>query len=423
MLIQLKRANKLATIPTTMKILGAILLIMGTSIGGGILALPVATAALGFFPAVMCLFVIWLIMTLGALLMLEVNAWFPVGSHLISMAGKTVGKGGQIFAWISYLLLLYSLMASYVAGGQDILVSIFAHAGIVLNHRLAAVLFTVLLSSIVFYGIRQVDRVNRVVMFLKLLTFFGMIFFMAPFLQPHYLCAGRLHAGIFAEITVSVLMVMVTAFGFAIIIPSLRVYFENDFIALRRVVLWGSAIPLIFYVLWESIIFLTLPPTGPYSLHSLAQSAQPVTALMDALSHVSHYPWMVLIANIFTAVCVISAILGVSLCLIDFLADGLVIPKTGLHGIRLLLMTFFPPLGVALFAPRLFMYGFSMAGIFCVFLLILLPAWMAWNGRYRRSFNASQHTALCTTVPGGKALLLLILACGTLLLLALSVGL
>ena len=66
------------------KLLGGVLLIVGTTIGAGMLALPVATAQLGFWTSVGMLIGCWGIMTLCAFLFLEVNLWLPPNTNLIS---------------------------------------------------------------------------------------------------------------------------------------------------------------------------------------------------------------------------------------------------------------------------------------------------------------------------------------------------
>ena len=44
------------------KLIGSILLIVGTSIGAGMLALPIATAQLGFGGSLILLFACWIVM-------------------------------------------------------------------------------------------------------------------------------------------------------------------------------------------------------------------------------------------------------------------------------------------------------------------------------------------------------------------------
>ena len=90
------------------KLIGGILLIVGTSIGGGMLALPIATSYLGFYGSLLLFVGCWLVMTSAALLLLEVNLWLPENSNLISMAKATIGQSGQIVAWlVSYYCCIH----------------------------------------------------------------------------------------------------------------------------------------------------------------------------------------------------------------------------------------------------------------------------------------------------------------------------
>ena len=77
----------------------------------------------------------------------------------------------------------------------------------------------------------------------------------------------------------------------------------------------------------------------------------------------------------------ITAFLGVSLGLFDFLSDGLNMKKSGQQGKWVLALTFLPPLLVVLTYPGIYIQAFNYAGICCVILLLLLPAAMAWQGR------------------------------------------
>jgi len=66
--------------------------------------------------------------------------------------------------------------------------------------------------------------------------------------------------------------------------------------------------------------------------------------------------------------------------LCDFLADGAKINKTSKKGILVYVGTFIPPLSVVLLAPNIFIAALSYAGIFCIILLMLMPALMVWSG-------------------------------------------
>jgi tyrosine-specific transport protein len=63
-------------------VFGGTMLIAGTMVGVGMLALPVATGEGGFFPAVVIYLICWLFMLCTGLLLLEVCTWMPKDSNL-----------------------------------------------------------------------------------------------------------------------------------------------------------------------------------------------------------------------------------------------------------------------------------------------------------------------------------------------------
>src|SRR3990167_7496944 len=244
------------------KLLGGILLVVGTTIGAGMLALPVATAQLGFFGSLVLLITCWAIMTACAFLFLEVNLWLPPNSNLISMAGATLGKTGQSIAWVVYLLLLYSILCAYIAGGGDLFHYMLSKSGIEISPAVASILFTFLFGIVVYLGIRCVDYVNRGLMFGKLGALFLLIIFITPFVSGANLSGGQ-----FKYITSPTsVTVAAVSFGSLMIIPSLRTYFGDDIKSLRKAIFFGTLIPLICYILWDAAIMGVIPVNGVLGL-------------------------------------------------------------------------------------------------------------------------------------------------------------
>ena len=383
------------------KLLGGILLIVGTSIGGGMLALPVSTAPAGFTNSICFLILCWLIMTVGALLVLEVNMRLPVGSNMVSMAKSTLGIPGQIIAWITYLLLLYTLLAGYISGGSDVLQGLLQPLNLNLPDWVASVLFTGLFSLIVYSGIQAVDYVNRGLMFGKLGVYVLLVLIISPHIHPAALEEGSVKA-----ITGS-LMILITSFGFASIVPSLREYFNNDVIALRKVILFGSLIPLTCYIIWDAVIMGVVSREGQHGLIALNTTEHMTSELTRALSTSVQSDWITGFFSFFSSICMVTAFLGVSIGLFDFLADGFKLQKTGLQGKSILALTFLPPLAIVLFNPGIYLHALSYAGICCIILLLLLPAVMSWRGRLSEASTGNPGLVL---VPGGYALLSVIIA-------------
>lgn len=388
------------------RFIGGILLIVGTSIGGGMLALPVANAASGFWISSIFLILCWILMTLGALYILEVNLYLPPGKNMISMAAATLGKPGLLIAWLSYLLLLYSLLSAYISGGADVFGNLFHYFNINLNDWQAVLLFTLAFGFIVYTGIRSVDLLNRSLMFLKLGIYCLLIIFISPYIdfsRYHYQY-GHIHY------IIGSFMILLTSFGFAIIVPNLREYFNDDVKALRRVIIIGSLIPLICYLAWDAVIMGSLPAA---SLMELINDPHTTSKLAHILTYTVNNSVISGGFHFFTSICMLTAFLGVSLCLMSFLSDGLKLNQSGKQGLGLFLLTFSPPLLLVIYYPGAYIKALSYAGILCVILLLLLPALMSFFGR--KFFQPIY------AVPGGKISQLTVIICSILLLV--SVGL
>ena len=384
------------------RFIGGILLIVGTSIGGGMLALPVANASTGFWQSSLFLLVCWAIMTLGALFILEVILYLPPGKNMVSMAAATLGKPGLLIAWLSYLFLLYALLSAYISGGADVLGGLLHQVNIFAKPWQLTTLFTLAFGLVVYGGIRQVDLLNRGLMFAKLGVYFILVLLIAPYVHMESFLSGHIR-----YITGSI-MILITSFGFAIIIPNLREYFDDDIKTLKKVILIGSLIPLLCYLAWDAVIIGSMPSQGEHSLMTLMHDDHATSSLAMMLSSTVNNNTISALFNFFTSICMLTAFLGVSLCLLSFLSDGLNMSQRGTQGLGLFILTFLPPLLIVIYYPGAYINALSYAGFLCVILLLLLPALMSYFGR--------KHFAPAFTVPGGKPCQLLLITCSIILL-------
>lgn len=358
------------------KFIGGVLLIVGTSIGGGMLALPMAAAAGGFFHSMLLFLGAWLVTVLAAFYILEANLWLPEGTNLVSMAKVTLGKAGQLVTWFAYLLLLYSLLSAYIAGGTDLLHNLLLLAHINSPRWLAAALFVIILGAVLYYGVRAVDWANRGLMSTKLIAYFLLVVLITPHINVSTLQGGQV------LLLSGAVMVVITSFGYATIVPTLRSYFKSNVNALRLTIAIGSLVPLICYLLWDMVVQGSIASNGAHGLIHMAGSSHAVSDLTTALSTRLNSQTISGLTHFFTSICIATSFLGVSLCLSDFLTDGLKIGRSVSGRFFIVGLTLLPPLAIILFYPDAFIMGLSYAGIFCVVLLMLLPALMVWSGRY-----------------------------------------
>jgi tyrosine-specific transport protein len=218
------------------------------------------------------------------------------------------------------------------------------------------------------------------------------VYFILVFLIAPHINLENFYGGNYRYITSSV-MILITSFGFAIIVPNLRDYFDDDIKTLRKVIVIGSLIPLVCYLAWDVVIIGSLPSQGKHGLASLMHSEHTTSDLAQTLSNTIQNTLISSLFNLFTSICMLTAFLGVALCLISFLADGFKMVQRGYPGFILFILTFLPPLLIVIYYPGAYIHALNYAGIFCVILLLLLPACMTLFGRNK--FSSPFH------VPGG----------------------
>ena len=375
---------------------GGVFLLAGTCVGAGMLGLPVATAAAGFYPTLGIFLLTCSIMTFTALVLLEVSLLLKGETNLISMAQATLGILGKHVAWGTSLLFLYSIMAAYTLGGTTILSQIL---NINIKDKLTgfllmALVFILPFAVLVYLGTKWVDYVNGKLVLGLFATFIIICMIVVTY---HMDTNKNLHLHLFSnpKYLLMSMPLIVTSFGCHLLIPTLKTHLNEDIRKLRLAIIIGNIIPLIIYIIWEYVILSQIPAWGNNGLiHMLHQDGNPGDLLIKALS--KNNTTLSLLITLFSLFALSSSFVGVALGLFDFLADGLNINKTIKGKYLLAMLTFLPPIVYAVIYPGGFLLALSYAGIFASILLIIYPALMAWHSRYRNKMENRYQ------VSGGK---------------------
>jgi len=386
---------------TKNKTLGSMLIIAGTTIGAGMLALPIASAGLGFSTAIIILILAWTLMTYTALLMLEVHQHATVDATLNTLAKSLLGKKGQLIANVSMIFLFYALCAAYIAGGgsqlQQNLNSWFA---VELAPQVGAIIFAILFGSIITLGTGTVDKVNRLLFTVKIIVLAGMFYMLTPYVQGQHLLEMPIEQGLI----LSAIPVIFTSFGFHGSIPSVVKYVGIDIKSLRKIMIFGAALPLFIYLFWQVV------SQGVMSQSNLMAS-EGLSGFITSVSTMLNNPTISSAITIFADLALATSFLGVSLGLFDFFSDIL---KKG-NGKRdrsiTAIVTFLPPLGFALFYPQGFIMALGYAAIALVILAVFLPVAMVWVQRSQRAIDNAHYR-----VKGGKLALTLAAVSGVMII-------
>ena len=387
------------------KTIGSTLLVAGTTIGAGMLALPLVSATTGFIPALGMMIIVWALAAWTGLLTAEVSKACPEDRTLHGMAGRIFGKPGQLINSAAMLMLFYSLCAAYISGGSGQLSAVIQQfTGIELSHVAACVSVAMLVAIIVVVGAKGVDMVNRLLFIGMLVALSVVLSLLLPEVKQANLDTNHVVMG--NGLLLATLPVLFTSFGYHVVVPSLVHYLDGSASHIRKTVLIGSTLPMVIYVLWKVSANGVLPEAG---FAALEASSDPVSAMTTSLGAATGSAGLAGLISVFAMLALATSFLGVTLGLFDYLAEATKRPNHMKGRLQTIVITLLPPLMAALYAPGIFIMALGFAAAALVIPAILLPAAMAWKIRQQRD-------DLEYRVAGGKPALVLASAAGIIII-------
>jgi len=371
------------------------MLVTSTCIGGGMIAMPVQTAEAGFYLSAATLFISWFFMTFTGLLLVEATGWFKNELHFSSIAQALLGSPGKILCLIIYLFMNVASLVAYTSGGAILLDqwtrNIF---GTSLGYSLSCILFTIIFGVFVSLGIRIVGRVN-----VWMVVVMGGIYCYMVAMGMFHLKGENL---IFRPAwfhCVNSFPLIIAAFSYQMIIPSLCSYLEYDVRDLKKSIVIGTSIPFLVYLMWLLVIHGVVPLDGAWGLReTFAQGSMITEPLKRHFNNAS----IVFVVDVFAFLALSTSYVGLSVALFDFMRDlfkgmGKIYDKNSI-----VYLSIIPSLVLAIYFPRALLDFLDLTGGFGDALLsCLIPIVIVWIGRYRRQIVSEYQT------PGGKYALLL----------------
>lgn len=384
---------------------GSTLLISGTAIGAGMLAMPLACATLGFATTCCILVALWALTSYTALLMLEIHQHHQAGSGLTTLAEHYLGGGCARIVNFALLWLLYALTTAYLTGGgRQLSFKLTAWLHTQITPQLGILIFGGVIAAVVTFGAYLVDRINRLLFTLKIAVLILMLGAMAPHIQLANLTAAPLSS----PVILAAIPLIFTAFGFHGSIPSIVLYMQGDTKKLRHIFLVGSTIPLLTYLVWQLAVHGIFPQE---KFVALLHKSSSVEGLTSAIHQVVHNSKIEVATELFANLALTTSLLGVALGLFDHLADLGRFKGDKFGRLKTSLATFLPPIGMALLYPDNFIRSLGYAAIALSFLAIIMPVCMVFILR-RQGPQPLLHKQKWYRVVGGYGTLLFVFLSG-----------
>ena len=357
--------------------LGGVFLIIGTTVGAGMLSLPLITAACGLGVTIILLILSWSVMYVTALKLLHLCAEHPVGVNFTTLINKNMPRWIQQLFIIIYLLLLYSLMSAYTTQGASF-ISVLSKGNISfvpIDAFIFIIIFGTIIASFSFS-----DYVNRSFLSIKLIFFILAVLTMIGFFKFQYIMAFPLSfsAIIFAWPT------LLPAFGFQNIVPVLYEYQNKNIAAIKKSILLGSLAVLLFYLLWTIACLAILPQQGLHSYQTIYAHGNTLNDFIDNIKEQTHSHWIKTFLSVFINVSVITSFICSGLSLFHYIKDTFKRFNISITSTTGLVLTFLPPYLFTILYPNGFILALQFASIFAVLVFVYTPIFLEKNNFYTK---------------------------------------
>ena len=350
------------------RILSVVLLIVGTSLGAGTLGLPLKTGLSGTLPSLISMIAIWGLMLIPAwILSIKIIKSQPRVSDFPTLFQQKLGGVGKWLVTVGYLVIFYGVLVSYLEGASSILFNLI-HLS--LTKSTWTVLFFMVVTGIIIFGVESVRKGNAAIMLIVGISFIFLLVKASQSVNPRYLTYTDWH------FVPSTIPIIVCAFGFHIIIPTVCRSLGWNFRRCWRALLIGTFSILVLNILWVVVVIGTLPLVGKGRVNILYAFQESLPATIP-LSQVLHSPRIEDAGIIFSLGAIITSYFGVGISFKGFIKDLIISFGKKSNQFIEVILTFCPPLIVALVDPNLFLKALDLVGGFGILLVFgILPALM-----------------------------------------------
>lgn len=359
------------------RVFGSTLIIAGTAVGAGMLAMPLTSAQMGFGMTFLLLSTLWVLLTFTALLYAEVHQYSPNDAGIAGITEQYFGLTGKLIVNFILLFFMYAVLTAYVTGSGDLLFNLIPKS-LDLDpekaRKIAALSFAIIFGIIVTIGIALSDITNRLFFGLKVLSFIVLLYF----LFGKFSISNLQYPPTNNLLLFSALPIFFMTFGFHICTPTINEYLQGDNQKLRLACIFGSTGIFIIYIIWQLATHGVLQQS---ELVAILNQDPSLNGLIHAFEVTTGSKTISEIVRVFSVLALTTSYIGVSLGLSNAVKDLLSHFNMRKNNLMIGAITFIPPIIVGFTYPNIFLSAFSFAGVIFAFIGVILPVLLVFRAR------------------------------------------
>ena len=329
------------------------LMVTGNLLGAGILALPVNLGPAGMIPAAIGITAVWALMLYSSFVLADQKELVQGDTGgLPSFFGLKLGPTAKWIAVAADLIVLYGVLTAYLTGTTTILEGLFK---IPLPQPVICLIYFAVVAGLTSFGVNILRKCNA-----GILVAMGVTFLMLIAMTESHVNAARA-VPMRWDFLPAAMPVVLTAFLYHNLIPTVCRELNNDRRAIRLTMFIGSAIGLGMNLLWTGTVFCSLPFTDPKDISILNAFNLDLPATIP-LSLMLNNPLFTDIGLMFAVLSMTAAFMANGQALRDFLLDLTDTCFNCRNRTLIWVLSFLPPLLVAVFYPGIFLTAMNVVG-------------------------------------------------------------
>ncbi|MGB2705352.1 MAG: aromatic amino acid transport family protein [Candidatus Omnitrophota bacterium] len=353
--------------PTFLLVVLVAFFVMGNLVGAGILGLPIQAGFAGFIPCLAGIVLVGAALFFtGVVLSDEAIRTKNPKFHYPSLYQAYLGFAGKWIAVISNLIILYGFLIVYISGATIIIKELTNTA---LPGTVIMLIFFAIVTGLTVVNPRALRHYNALFVVLLWLSFAIIVIIGEKQVDLERL---RYMDWKFLPVTIPIL---ITALSFHNIIPNICKDLKWDRRAVLTAMTVGVLAGYLITTVWCQVSLGALPLDGKISIASAFGNNFPSTV---PLSEIVKSPLFVTSSLLFALMAIITSYLSNGYAIMEFMNDLMSNYFKKSNRLLTIILSFGPPLVIALIYPNIFLNALDMVGgLGIVVLFGILPSIIA----------------------------------------------
>ena len=357
------------------KFFNSVFFVIGNTIGGGMLAMPIVAGMCGFLPAILACLAAFVTMLGSGICLFDAIFEESIAGRkttLIAVYERHFGKIGKIVFQFFFIFLFFCLLVAYISAFGASFSSVFC-----CKYEFICLIVGIFFGGFFIKGIRFTAKFNSLLVIFLLLSFVILLLAAIFKIQVANLCSVEW------KMFLPAIPVFLCSYGFHNTLPVVNELVEHDRNSAKKVIIVSSVIIFLINLLFLTITIGCLPKYGENSIVNAYQNGLPATIPLAGYLCAN---FIKILGIVFSFLAISTSYLAVGGSMIKFFQEQEV------SQCKILIFVWLAPICVAIIYPSIFIMAINIAaGIGSNTIFVIMPLIMFFKKYIPIKNNGNDH--------------------------------